>query len=1304
MSAVPAEPLDRSEDAPSPDRQDDTPIVGASGELSPDFAEETHAPELDNIVPTRGYQLTPLVGLGGSAGSIAALTQFFTRMPADSGMVFVVVLHLSPEHESSLAEMLQRVTSMSVAQARDGVKVEPNCVYVIPPGKHLASADGCLVLRDLTSSLGKRMAVDVFFRTLAETHGPHAAAIVFSGADGDGAIGLKRIKERGGLTIAQDPSEAEFPGMPTTSIETGMVDLVLKVEEMPGRLLDYVRREARLRLPHEEGPPPAQAEARSPDEDESALRDILVYLRTRTGRDFSYYKRATIVRRISRRMQVNGTDTLQEYLAFLRTQPGESGALLQDLLISVTNFFRDHDAFLALAGHIPSVFREKGPGDVIRVWCPACATGEEAYTIAILLTEHARTLDAPPAIQIFATDLDEDAVQAARDGLYPTTIATDINEDRLRRFFIKEHRGYRVRRELRETILFALHDLLKDSPFSRLDFISCRNLLIYLNQDAQRRALDIFHFALRPDGLLFLGSSESASDGRELFAPVDKKHRIFRPRPLSRVKLPVPLGAGTLGRALSEREHAVERPSVTAGAAQAHSLEAPLSALQLGATRNPSFSEIHLRLFEQYGPPSILVDDQHDILHLSATAGRYLQFAAGEPTRNLMRLVHPMLRIELRAALYRSSGSNLPAEVLDLHFETDGNVQAVDLYVIPAGEPEPSYFLIVFVPRPAPSSVPRVAAGATGDPIAQQLERELENLKTQMRDMVEQHQVSLEEHKAGNEELQAINEELRSATEELETSREELQSINEELTTVNQELKGKVEELAHSNSDLHNLMNATAIATVFLDRDLRIARYTPTATSLFNLIPTDIGRPLSDLKGQLDYADLEEDAAQVLEKLVPIEREVGKPGRGWFLARLLPYRTLTDHIGGVVLTFVDITERKRDEQALRESKETLQLVIENAREYAIFTTDLDMNVTTWNTGAQRLLQFAENEILGRPAEIIFTPEDRAAGRPAQERHLALTEGRATDERWHHRKDGSRFWSSGFLMAMHDASGQTVGFVKILRDATEERTAKRTLEEGRVELQAALREIERARDMAEAAAQAKDHFLAVLSHELRTPLTPVLIAAGALIRRRDLPVDVIDAIEMICTNVKMEARFIDELLDLTRISHGKMELLVEPVDAHDVVRRALQVCEGDVTEKKLRLEVHFTASEHRLQGDSSRLQQVVWNLVKNAAKFTPSEGHIRLRTFNDAPGWITIEITDSGIGIDPAVLSRIFNSFEQADSSVTRQFGGLGLGLAISRAIVVAHGGTLTAVSPGVGQGATFTAHLPLAKDQPRPLT
>ena len=489
------------------------PTTFAEGELSPDHSEVELADLIDDAIPTRGYQMLPMVGLGGSAGSIQALQAFFRDMPADSGLAYVVILHLSSEHESTLAQLLQGSTKMPVVQVNATANVEPNHVYVIPPGKQLASADGHLELADLPTDRGRRLAVDLFFRTLADTHGPHAAAIVLSGADGDGAIGIKRIKERGGLTIAQDPNEAEHSGMPRAAIGTGMVDWVLQVGQMPERLLNYYELAKRVTLPPEEGPQPAQPAARpSAGEAEAALRDVLVFLRTRTGRDFSYYKRATILRRIGRRLQVNDIDDLPGYLAFLRTHPGETGALLQDMLISVTNFFRDREAFDALESQIPWLFKDKRATDTVRVWVPGCATGEEAFSIAMLLSEHARKLDAPPQIQVFATDLDEDVIKSARDGSYPDTIAADVSEDRLRRWFLKEARGYRVRREIRELVLFALHDVLKDSPFSRLDLISCRNLLIYFNSEAQDRTFETFHFALRPPGRLFLGPSESADE------------------------------------------------------------------------------------------------------------------------------------------------------------------------------------------------------------------------------------------------------------------------------------------------------------------------------------------------------------------------------------------------------------------------------------------------------------------------------------------------------------------------------------------------------------------------------------------------------------------------------------------------------------------------------------------------------------------------------------------------------------------------------------------------------------------------
>ncbi len=891
--------------------------------IAPDFAEQD-AGDLDNIVPTHGYHRQPMVGLGGSAGSVQVLQKFFRAVPSDTGLVFVVIVHLSPTHESSLPELLARETKMRVLKAEDSHKVEPNHVYVIPPGKHLVTSDGLLRLSDIDDEKGRRVAIDLFFRSLADTHGPHAAAIVLSGADGDGALGVKRIKERGGLTIAQDPDEAEHSSMPRTAIDTGMIDWVLQVAEMPARLLDYVEREKSLRLPPEEGPQPSQPVPASADRDETALRAVLLYLRTRTGRDFSYYKRATIVRRIGRRMQVNAVADVPGYLAFLRTHPGEAGALLHDLLISVTNFFRDRDAFEALEQNIGAVFANKRPADSVRVWVPACATGEEAYSIAMLLLEQARKLDAPPSLQVFACDLDEEAIQQARAGLYPETITADVSGDRLRSFFIKDHRGYRVRRELREMVLFAVHDLLKDAPFSRMDLISCRNLLIYLNREAQNRVFETFHFALRPQGLLLLGSSETVAEGSQLFRVLDKKHRLYAHEQSDRPAFPVPSGPGTLQRTLESQERASEAPAIH-GRRFLQEPGIPFHAAPLEPDR-ASLAELHFKLIDRLAPPSVLINAKHGIVHLSESAGRFLQFAGGPPTSDLLRVVHPTLRAALRAALFRAAEARTTIQTTSLPVEIDGASQLVDIRVSPADDIAEGYLLVVFEKtdrRPEGRTAPASPGSDETEPIVRQLERELEQVKSHLRDTVEQHEASAEEMKASNEELQAMNEELRSASEELETSREELQSINEELTTVNAEMKGKVDELAQANSDLQNLMASTAIPTVFLDRNLAITRYTPGAEELLYIVPSDLGRPLAHIKHRINYPEIIADIERVLRTLVPAEREVRTEER-WYLARIQPYRTLEDHIGGVVLTFVDVTERKQSEEALRQRNEELE--------------------------------------------------------------------------------------------------------------------------------------------------------------------------------------------------------------------------------------------------------------------------------------------------------------------------------------------------------------------------------------------
>ena len=899
------------------------PLPGSDG-ADPDANEEELVSEQEGIIPTIGYREARVVGLGGSAGCISALKNFFRTMPPDSGMAFVVVLHLSAERETVLGDVLQAATTMPVTPAKDGERVLADHVYVVPPARQLTLSDGHLRLSELPREPGRSMPVDLFFRSLADAHGVHAVGIVMSGGDGDGAVGIKRIKERGGLTIAQDPDGAESSGMPNAAIATNMVDWVLRAEEMPGRLLEYRARERRLQLPSEAGPNPAEPVRATPADDELALRDVLTFLRARTGRDFTYYKRATIVRRVARRMHVNDVDSLPGYLSFLRTNPGETRALLQDLLISVTNFFRDHEAFEALERTIPELFEGKTPSDTVRVWVPACATGEEAYSIAMLLREHASTLDAPPALQIFATDLDEGVLAEARAGVYPGAIATDVSPERLQRHFVADPMGYRVRREVREILLFAVHDLLKDSPFSRLDMISCRNLLIYLNRGAQRRAFDVFHFGLRPEGRLFLGTSEAIDGGSQQFYALDKKYRLYAQRASTRTALPLPSVPIRLARSLAQQE--LGDPGVTLATKPPEASAAALANLRL-ASQDLSWGELHLKLIERFGPPSLIVNGEHDILHLSQGAALFLKFAGGQPSTNVLRAVHPSLRVVLRAALFRARQTGLSVVTDGVALEFGGERSVVAVRVSAAPELASELMLVTFEVQPG--SPPAAAPSRVEDePVVRHLEQELEQAKQHVRELVEQHEASTEELKASNEELQAMNEELRSATEELETSREELQSINEELTTVNQELKNKVDELGQSNSDLHNLMGATAIATIFLDRELHIMRFTPPAVGLFAMIASDVGRPLADLKHRLDYPELLVDALRVLQQLVPIEQEVADAEGRRFLSRILPYRTTDDRIAGVVLTFVDVTERQAARDELKQAHQLLEARVE----------------------------------------------------------------------------------------------------------------------------------------------------------------------------------------------------------------------------------------------------------------------------------------------------------------------------------------------------------------------------------------
>lgn len=963
-----------------------------------------------------------VVGLGASAGGITALREFFANVPVNSGVAYIVILHLSPDHDSKLAEVLQGVARIPVRQVSKRTKVEPDHVYVVPPSKSLGLDDGHITLRSSKSLEERRAPVDIFLRKLGEIYESRAVAVILSGTGANGSMGLKRVKELGGAAFVQNPREAEFNEMPRNSIATELVDSILPVAEIPKRLLDYRDRMGAVSIPEE---PKDRA-----DVDQQALREIFTHLRVRTGHDFSSYKRATILRRIERRISVRNLPDLQSYAAYLKETPEEPQALLKDLLISVTNFFRDEKAWQYLESSLfPRLLQERRPDAPIRIWVAACATGEEAYSIAMIAAEQAVGLPEGPAVQIFATDIDEQAIAIAREGIYTLNDAADVSAERLRRFFQREGDSYRIRRELREMILFANHNLTKDPPFSHLDLVTCRNLLIYLNQPAQERVLETAHFALRPGGYLFIGTSESVDGAGDLFAPVSKENHVYQSRPVATRTLPIPESTPVFRTAFGAR------PDV-----HAHDTLPPRERI--------TYSELHLQLLEELAPPSVVVNEDYDIVHISESAGKYMSVAGGEPTKNLLKLAVPDIRLELRTSLFQAVQHRTNVETKNIRVKTLEGEETVNILVRPVFEEKDTSrgFVLVVFEHVLDGAEEQRDAYEPPEPVAQQLEEELIRSKVQLRAALEQAEVQAEELRASNEELQAMNEELRSSAEELETSKEELQSINEELTTVNQELKIKIEELSYSNTNFQNLLNSIDIGTIFLDRSMHVRLFSPASRTLFNLIPSDIGRPLSDITSRFEDASLLGDAENVLETLQTSEREVHTRDGQTYVMRILPYRTSDDRINGVILIFVDITARKRMEAMVRAGEERLRRLMESFTDFAIFTTDTEGRVRDWNTGAEVIYGFKADEIVGKSADVVFTPEDRAANIPDKERASARRKMRSADERWQIRKSGERFCSSGVMVPLIDADDKLIGYAKIVRDMTERLRAEEAVAE------------------------------------------------------------------------------------------------------------------------------------------------------------------------------------------------------------------------------------------------------------------
>lgn len=1060
-----------------------------------------------------------VAGIGASAGGMEALTEFFEHVPAHTGLAYLIMLHLSPDLDISLADVLGKVAKLPVTLVAGSQTIAPDHIYILPAAGHVEIEKGRVSAFAHVASEDRRAPVDVFFRMLAESYKERSVAVILSGTGANGSMGLKRIKEYGGATFVQNPREAAFNEMPRNAIATELVDNILPVAQIPANLLSYRRGLGTVAIT-------VEPETRPPDQ-QQALREVFTQLRMRTGHDFSNYKRPTLMRRIERRINVLNLPNLPAYVAYMREHPGETQALLKNLLISVTNFFRDSRAFLAIEQEIlPLLMKGKSQEHTLRIWVAGCATGEEAYSLAMLCAEKTSGILDAPKVQIFATDIDEAAISIAREGKYNLNDAVDVSPERLRRFFTRDGDEYRVRREIREMVLFARHNVLKDPPFSQLDLVTCRNMLIYLNQTAQERAMETFHFALKPGAYLWLGMSETVDGSSDLYVNVSRENHLYQSRQVSSRSYPVP---ETIPQFIPEKR----------------SVAQPVAEMEARSGVRMSFGDLHQQLLEQYAPPSIIVNEEYEILHLTERAGRYLQIAGGEPSKNLLKLIRPELRLELRTAFYQAVQQQTNVEARTLKIRMEDRTETITIHVRPVlreRDPARGFILVLFQQVGEASDHEGVLTSV--EPMARHLEEELIRVKAQLRTSNEQHEVQAEELKASNEELQAINEELRSAAEELETSKEELQSINEELTTINQELKVKVDEISLTSNNLQNLINSTNMATLFLDRSFRVNLFTPSTREIFNLIPADFGRPLSDITNRLDYAHLQEDAELVLSKLQTVEREVRSTDGRVFIMRILPYRTAEDRINGVVLTFVDITGPKAAEEALREA----------------------------------------------------------------------------DRR-------------------------------------------------------------------------KDEFLAMLAHELRNPLAPVRNTLQIMKMTSGDDERVSASVAMMNRQVDHLVRLVDDLLDVSRISRGKIELRREQVELCKLVADAVEATTALYESGNRHLTLTLPNTPLYLNGDVTRLTQVITNLLTNGVRFTQENGHVWV-ALEQTGNELLLSVKDDGIGLTSDQFEAIFELFAQVNSSPKRADGGLGLGLTLVKQLVEMHGGRVEAKSSGLGQGSEFLVHLP----------
>jgi two-component system, chemotaxis family, CheB/CheR fusion protein len=1203
-----------------------------------------------------------VVGIGSSAGGLEACKQFFAGVPSDSGLVFVLVSHLDPSGKSLLPEILAQNSHLHVCQAADGMAIAPDHLYVAPAGGLLTIATGgVLRVSPLEGSNRPLLPIDAFLRSLAQERGDNSICIILSGAGSDGTLGLKAIKEVGGLTLVQEAISARHDGMPRSAIATGLVDHVLPVERMPAVLLDYARHAAALR--------DAQVGPAGPEEFAAELPRIFGLLRNRTGHDFAHYKRNTIVHRIQHRMQLLQLTRPKAYREYLRDKPAEIMVLFRDLLIGVTHFFRDREAFVALQTRvIPSLFSSEREDQPPRIWVPGCATGEEAYSIAILLAEHMATLGKTVPVQIFATDLDERSLEVARVGRYPEGIVADVPAPQLQRFFVSSDQHYQVSKQIREMVVFSAHSLIRDPPFSRLDLISCRNVLIYLGLELQQRILPLFHFALKPEGFLFLGPSETIARST-LFAMLDKKHKLFQKRAAGvRPPLKFPLFAAERGA--SERAAGVCRE--------------PRSGAML-------VKRVEQLLLEEYAPACVVIDEHDDVVHFQGHTGAYLEAPAGVPDMNLLRLARRGLRAELRAALLQAVRQ--PGKLVRHAgaVRTEGGLRSIQLVIRPLGEPglEGGLRLVAFqdagpAPKPA-ATLAQVRGCDAPDALVEQLERELRSTQENLQATTEELESTNEELRSSNEELLSANEELQSSNEELESSREELQSSNEELDNVNQVLNSHVEQLARANSDMQNLFASTQIATVFLDGELRIKSFTPAITEIFSLLPTDVGRPLGDFAQRVSFEDLAGEARRVLSQLVVSEHQVQSRSGDWYIMRMLPYRTLEGVVDGVLITFVDVTVLKRTEQALRRSEadsRRLATVVRDSND-AVTVQDFSGHILAWNRGAERMYGYTEAEALNQSVRDTICRHRRAEALTVAER-VARGEEVGSFETQRITKNGRTLdvWLTTTVIT--DETGKPVAFGTTERDVTARKQAEEQARQHQVEFT----HVARVASMGELAAG--------LAHELNQPLCVIVSYARAA--QRYLGAEGVDTKKLrdMLTEIANSGKLAGDIIRRLRDLMQKRAAQRGPLQINHVICELAALVGVEARQHRASIRYELADNLPRVLGDRIQLQQVLMNLVRNGLEamrdHKPGSQPLVIRTGLAEGGAVEVSVQDCGVGVAAEVAEHMFEPF------FTTKTGGLGIGLSLCHGIIEAHQGRIWA-TPNPDGGATLHFTLPAFNEE-----